>query len=266
MSLFIDILMRTVVETVYLTGIIILIGFFLGVLRNSSIKNFQRSFGIRAVMVTAFIGVPVHELSHAIAALLFRHHINDIKLLQKPDGNGVLGYVNHSYNTRSVYQEIGNFFIGIAPIFGGIASIIVLMRFLMKDAYDKFVQIIISNFHITVLNEEMLKKIMSSYLGLVKSIFSFSNFKNPCFYVFIFLAICISSHISLSSADIKGASRGLAIIFIILFLLNVFGLINNISKFNIEKYNIFITSFLFIAVILSLITFIISLFFVIIKR
>lgn len=266
MNLFFDALMRTVIETIYLTGIIILIGFLLGVLRNNSIKNFQRSFGMNAVMLTAFIGVPVHELSHAIAAILFRHHINDIKLLQKPDGNGVLGYVNHSYNTRSVYQEIGNFFIGVAPIFGGIASIIVLMRFLIKHAYDQFIQIVISNFHITMLNEEILKKIINSYLGLVKAIFSFSNLKNPYFYIFIFLAICISSHISLSSADIKGASRGLAIIFIILFLLNIFGLINNISKFSIEKYNIFITSFLFIAVILSFITFIISLFFVIIKR
>lgn len=266
MNVFIDLLIKTVIETVYLTGAIILVGFFLGVLRDNSIKNFQRSFGMNAVMVTAFIGVPVHELSHAIVAIIFRHHINDMKLLQKPDGNGVLGYVNHSYNTRSIYQEVGNFFIGIAPIFGGIISIIALMRFLVKDAYVKFIQILVANFHITTLNKEIFKGIANSYLGLIKTIFSLSNLKNPCFYLFIFLAICISSHISLSSADIKGASRGLSIIFILLFFLNIFGIINNISKFTIERYNILITSFLFIAVILSLITYIISLIFIAVKR
>lgn len=266
MNVFIDVLMKTVIETVYLTGAIILIGFFLGVLRNNSIKNFQRSFGMKAVMVTGFIGVPIHELSHAIVAVIFRHHINEVKLLQKPDANGVLGYVNHSYNPKSIYQEMGNFFIGIAPIFGGIISIMTLMRFLIKDSYDKFIQILIQNFHITTLNKEIFNSIVNSYLALIKSIFSLSNFKNPYFYLFMFLAICISSHISLSSADVKGASRGLAIIFIILFLLNIFGIINNVSKFSIERYNIFITSFLCIAVILALITFIVSLIFTIIKR
>ncbi|MCD2348614.1 hypothetical protein [Clostridium guangxiense] len=266
MNLFIDVLIRTVIETVYLTGVIILIGFLLGILRNSSIKNFQRSFGMKAVMVTAFIGVPIHELSHAIVALVFRHRINDIKLLQRPDSRGVLGYVNHSYNPRSIYEEVGNFFIGIAPIFGGIISIIILMRFLIKDAYNKFIQIIIVNFHMTTLNSEIFKEIINSYLGLIKTIFSTTNLKNPYFYVFIFLAICISSHISLSSADIKGASRGLAIIFIILFVLNILGIFNDISKLSIERYNIFITSFLLIAVILSVITFIISVIFTIIKN
>lgn len=266
MNVVIDVLMKTVIETVYLTGAIILIGFFLGVLRNSSIKNFQRSFGMKAVMVTGFIGVPIHELSHAIVAVIFRHRITEVKLLQKPDANGVLGYVNHSYNPKSIYQEIGNFFIGIAPIFGGIISIMALMRLLIKNSYDKFIQILVQNFHINTLNKEIFNNIVNSYLGLIKSIFSLSNLKNPYFYLFIFLAVCISSHISLSSADVKGASRGLAIIFIILFLLNIFGIINNVSKFSIERYNIFITSFLFIAVILSLITFIISLIFTIIKR
>lgn len=266
MNVFINVLMKTVIETVYLTGAIILIGFFLGVLRNSSIKNFQRSFGMKAVMVTGFIGVPIHEMSHAIVAVIFRHHITDIKLLQKPDANGVLGYVNHSYNPKSIYQEVGNFFIGIAPIFGGIISMMALMRLLIKDSYNKFIQILTRNFHITALNKDIFNSILNSYLGLIRSIFSLNNFKNPYFYLFMFLAICISSHISLSSADVKGASRGLAIIFVILFLLNIFGIANNISKFSIERYNIFITSFLFIAVILSLITFVVSLIFTIVKK
>ena len=81
----IQLFVKTCVETVNLTGMVILVGFLLGMLRNCSLINFQRGLGSGAVMVTGFIGVPVHELSHGIAALLFGHRITAIKLLQKPD-------------------------------------------------------------------------------------------------------------------------------------------------------------------------------------
>ena len=88
MRFLIELLLKTCIETVYLTGMIILVGLLLGILRNNSIRNFQRSFGSKALMVTGFIGVPIHELSHAIFALLFGHKVNEIKLLQKPDEMG----------------------------------------------------------------------------------------------------------------------------------------------------------------------------------
>jgi hypothetical protein len=62
-------------------------------------------------MVTGVVGVPIHELSHATFALIFGHKIKSIKLFQKPDENEVMGYVQHSYNQGSIYQQAGNFFI-----------------------------------------------------------------------------------------------------------------------------------------------------------
>lgn len=259
MNFFIELFIRSFIETFYLVGVIILIGLLLGMLRSYSIRNLQRSFGSKAVMVTGAIGVPIHELSHAIFALLFGHRIAKIKLLQKPDGNGVMGYVQHSYNQHSIYQQIGNFFIGVAPIFGGIISIITLMRFIIPQAYDRFISILTRSLQITELNKATIQGIINSYEGLIKSIFSFSNFGNPYFYLFLFMAICISSHISLSSADIKGASRGLGIIFLIMLLLNISGLSKYVLAFNIMRYNILITGFLIVAVILSVITFLVSL-------
>lgn len=254
-----ELLIRAMVETVYITGVIILVGLLLGVLRDNSIRNFQRSFGSKAVMVTGFIGVPVHELSHAIFAIIFAHKVTDIKLLQKPDENGVMGYVYHSYNKRSVYQQVGNFFIGIAPIFGGTISIIALMHFIMPQSYNDFIKLLVKNFHVTTLNKTTIEGILSSYGGLIKTIFSLKNFENPLFYLFLFVAICISSHISLSTADVKGASSGLGVIFLILLLLNVFDLSKYISAIWIIRYNIFITGILIVAVFLSVITFLISL-------
>lgn len=251
-------LLKPLIETLYLTGMIILIGFILGILRNSSLKNFIRSFGSNAIMVTGFIGVPIHELSHALLALLFRHSITDIKLLQKPDGNGTLGYVRHSYNPNSIYQQVGNFFIGIAPIFGGLISLIALMKILLPHSYDEFIKISINNLNVTNLNIRAIEGILNSYFKLIENIFTYSNFKNPLFFLFLFVSICISSHISLSKADIKGASKGLGVIFVVLFILNLCGLTNYISILSVIKYNIVLTGFLIVALLFSLITYIFS--------
>jgi hypothetical protein len=259
MNIFIELIIKTIVETFYLTGIVILIGFLLGVLRDNTLINFQRSFGSKALMITGIIGVPIHELSHAILAVLFRHRINSIKLLQKPDVNGVMGYVNHSYSKNSVYQQVGNFFIGIAPIFGGVFSIIALMHFIIPKSYNKLIEVLESGFKVTTLNKSIAEGIINSYTGLLKNIFSLENFRNPYFYIFLFISICISSHISLSSADIKGASKGLGIIFVILITLNIFGLTKYISEIDVIRYNILLTGVLLVAVILSIITYVISL-------
>ncbi|PRR83632.1 hypothetical protein [Clostridium vincentii] len=266
MDYLLTLLIRTSLGTLYMTGMIILVGFILGFLRNHSIANFQRSFGWKAVAITAVIGVPIHEISHAIFCFIFRHKVTKVVLLQKRDENGVLGYVTHSYNPNSIYQQIGNFFIGIAPIFGGIATIIALMHFIIPGTYDEFITISMNNLSITDISGINLNGIFTSYLDLIKIIFSINNLSNPYFILFLFLAICISAHISLSSADIKGASSGFFIIVLIILGLNILGF----SKFNIAesilKYNLILIGFLIVALIFSSITYLISLILSLIKK
>lgn len=258
--------MKTFIETFYITGVIILIGLLLGILRTNLIKNLQKSFGSSAVMITAVIGVPIHELSHAIFAILFGHKVNDIKLFQKPDENGVMGYVDHSYNKKNIYQQIGNFFIGIGPILGGAISIIVLMHFMIPKSYNQFIQILIKNIHITTLNKTVLDAILTSYGELIKTIFLPQNLMNPYFYMFLFVSIAISSHMSLSYADIKGAYKGLVAIFLSLLLLNIFDLSKYIVTIQIIRYNILLTGIMIVAVFLSIIGFIVSLGLLLIRR
>ncbi|MBX4262883.1 DUF3267 domain-containing protein [Clostridium estertheticum] len=266
MNTLIDLVIKTCLDTIYMTGMIILVGFILGFLRNHSIENFQRNFGWKAVAITAIIGVPIHELSHAILCLVFRHKISKLVLLQRKDENGVLGYVNHAYNPNSIYQQTGNFFIGIAPIFGGISAIIALMYTIIPKTYNQFISISMVNINITKINSVSLNGILNSYIDLIKIIFSVTNFSNPYFILFLFLAICISSHISLSSADIKGASKGLIVIFFIVLALNVFGFSKFVMAQGLLKYNIILIGFLIVSLIFSGITYLVSLLLLLIKH
>jgi hypothetical protein len=266
MDFFIKLIVKTMIDTLYMTGMIILVGFILGFLRERSIANFQKVFGWKAIAITAIIGVPIHEISHAIFCFIFGHKIIKIVLLQKRDENGVLGYVNHSYNPKSVYQQTGNFFIGIAPILGGVASIVALMRIIIPKTYNQFITISMNNLDISKLDGAAINGVLNSYINLITSIFSIKNFNNLYFIVFLFLVICISSHISLSSADIKGAYKGLVIIFLLIAVINFLGLSKFVMNESILKYNIVLTGFLIVALIFSSITYIVSLLLSLIKN
>ena len=51
--------------------------------------------------------VPIHELGHAIMCVLFRHKIVATQFFPTDTSQGALGYVQHQYNHKSVYQRLG---------------------------------------------------------------------------------------------------------------------------------------------------------------
>ena len=62
----------------------------------------------------ALFFVPIHELSHLVMAVIFGHKINKVVLFQL--NNTTSGYVEHSWNKKSLYQSFGTFFIASAPL------------------------------------------------------------------------------------------------------------------------------------------------------
>lgn len=236
-----NILLKTLIDLSWFIGIIVIAGLILGFLRNTSMYNYQKRLGRKAIYITGIIGVPVHELSHLIVAILFGHKIKEVKLFQVNDENRTLGYVNHSYNPRNIYHQIGNFFIGIAPIICGSLLIILLLKL--------FVPVSLENTNYLINADGIFK--------FLKNIFSLNNFKRPEFYLFLYFAFSICSHISLSKADIKGAFVGVIFIFIILLILNVFNF-DLFSHINIIKYNLLLTNVLVISIIFSSINLLIS--------
>lgn len=237
-----DILLKTLIDLSYFIGIIVIAGLILGYLRNTSMDNYQRRFGRKAIYITGIVGVPIHELSHLIVALLFGHKIKEVKFFQVNNENRTLGYVNHSYNPRNIYHQIGNFFIGVAPIICGSLIIILLLKIFVPASLENTTDLLNAN----------------GIFKFLRSIFSLNNFKRPEFYLFLYLVFSICSHISLSKADIKGAFIGVIFIFIILLIFNVLN-VDLFSHINIIKYNLLLTNVLIISVIFSSINLLISL-------
>ncbi len=76
-------------------------------------------------------GTIVHEGSHVIACLLFRHRVHRVKWFDPSATDGALGSVEHSYDPSSAYQRVGTIVIGLAPLLAGAAVLLLAARLLL---------------------------------------------------------------------------------------------------------------------------------------
>ncbi|ULT54650.1 hypothetical protein L1999_15950 [Neobacillus drentensis] len=259
---FIQTLLISFLEMFYLVGVIIIIGLILGVLERLSNTYLVRAFGAKGVMVTAWIGTPIHEIGHLIQCFIWGHRVSRIKLLQLNHPSGILGFVEHHYNPNSMYQQVGNFFIGLGPIFSGIGSLILGMYFLVPDSFFAFKTELQRRIKFEQLDITLLKTIVESVSVISKNLFTLENLINPLFWIFLVIAFSISSHIALSTADIRGSAKGLSTIFFILFLFNIISRILNWDTYEmiikLAGYNAYVLAFGSIALLFSFITLVIS--------
>lgn len=154
---------------------------------------------------TGVIGTPIHELSHLVMCIVFGHRINEVSLF-RIGNDGVLGYVNHSYNKKNIYQKVGNYFIGIAPIVLGGLVLLLLMNWLMPYTYGRFSAYI--GAFVRMQQGGVGMDWFPDTLNIMRSMISafFNGLgKDSLWVVFFILAFCIALHVNLSGADIKGS-------------------------------------------------------------
>jgi hypothetical protein len=248
--------------TLYVTGSLILVGVILGIIENRANFYMWRVLGRKGMLATAWIGTPIHELGHLLMCYLFKHRVKKFKLLNLRAPNGVLGYVNHEWNRKSLYQNIGNFFIGMGPIFSGTAALILSMYIFLPNSFAAF-----ENYSILssgMQEQDILSKIIALTAGLFKSIFSAENLTSASFWIYFALAIGISSHIALSKEDLKGAGRGLITIFTFILLINATALILNADISDLFTgflvLNVYLLALSMISIVFSLIRLVLSFF------
>lgn len=228
----------------------------------------QRTWGKMGVLFTGFIGTTVHELSHLIMCIIFRHKVKRIRLFRPIQGSkdGVLGYVSHTYNPQSTYQKIGNFFIGIAPILIGTLLLHTLFKYLLPESYHYLsiqFEVIYEALSVGPIEWQALLQLLGTTLvELVKVTAQTTNWGEFDFYIFVVLMYSISTHMTLSKTDIKGALSGVVTLYIALcigsVLLFFFTKDFNVFINIVMSINIYIGLFMMIGMIFLLLALMIS--------
>lgn len=184
-----------------------------------------KSLGHKSIVLSAAIGTPVHELSHAFFCLIFGHKIKKIVFFT-PNNFATLGYVTHSYNNRNPWQVIGNFVIAIAPILGGIFTIYWLTVLLLPSGGH--ILLLFSHHSQKHIAEFSLPVVLSICKGvwlLLQQDYLVSPFKVFC-WCYLCASICL--HLCPSREDLKGSGAGFSFVLILLLitsaLSNYFGL------------------------------------------
>lgn len=205
-----EIITNFLYQLIFSVGILVAFGVLIYILLKLFCK-ITGSTGTKILLITGVIGTPVHELSHALMCIIFGHKVIEIKLYQPNSNDGTLGYVKHTFNPKNLYQQIGNFFIGVAPIIFGSGILLLLMYSFVPSIYSlvtselQFVSLLSTDFF----DFSTYAGYFDLFLEIFYDIINFNNFDNIWWWIFIVLAIMISSHMELSITDIKEGLKGL---------------------------------------------------------
>ena len=172
-------------------------------------------FGWKSVLWTGWLGTPIHELSHAIMCKVFRHRIDDMALFEPDKQSGRLGYVRHSWTRGNWYEEIGNVFIGIAPLMGGSITLIGLLWLFFPEAAGAALEIGRSS------DEGVVGQTLAVVETIFASILEWRNFGTAGFWVFVYLVLCVGSHMAPSRSDYRGAGKGAVMLLITMLAVGV---------------------------------------------
>ncbi len=202
----------------------------------------------------AWLGTSIHELGHAIFAIIFAHKISEIKLFTPGSGKS-LGHVKHSYTKGNPYQTLGNFFIGLGPILLGTFLLLVVTWLLFGiDIFS------LAERYEVVFSIELFKSfnaILNAIVNIGSGVWHYFDLiltgpKTTWWklVLFFYLFYAIGSSITLSSADMKGAFKGFLYFVIVLFIFNVGTLwIGGFTTTFFRQVNQYLSGFYFLIIV-----------------
>ena len=241
----------------YTLGIVVICGLCVSFFRFLFEKMLGGRWGYRVVLATSIVGTPIHELGHALMCLLFGHRITAMALWQPRAKDGTIGFVTHTFNRRNPYHVLGNLFIGVGPIFSGMAVLTLAVWLGFPSAFGGFIaaahQAAQSGDIPGMLFEglSLLPRMGQELIGgdptsLWRSI--------PA----ILLILAVSQHISLSVEDIKGALRAVPLYLLLIVILTVIcgllgGTVMDAVLGGLALFSGYMTAFFLLALAASLI-------------
>ncbi len=244
----------TLLQLLGIFGIFFLLGYILSFIQTTTHRNYRDTVGWKGILWTAWFGTPIHELGHIIFAKIFRHKVNSFRIFAPNEETGGLGHVDHSYSKKSVYQSIGNFFIGAAPmIFGGII-LTLLVHFVLPNGKEVLGPLMSET--------PAFGNIWPAIKNIFTGLFTVENMTSWNFWLFLYISFCISSHMAPSKQDRVGMWKGFAWIVILFLIINIFAVLLKVDPTNyilkINQYLSIFTAIFIYATVISLSHLIIS--------
>ncbi len=226
-SIWLEALKRAVVWMLCTVGVLVAFGLILGKMESMVNDRLVTTFGYGAILATAFVGTPIHELSHLLVALLFGFRIIRVELFRPFSAlvDGKLGFVEYAADA-TLKSQIGRFLAGIAPLALGCVFILLFFRILIPEVYKEADTRCDSAW----LNNKKHRGIKSIgafikgfFIGLRKLKFWGVIRLIICFYI----TASIAMHMTLSAADIESGLTGFFVLFLIFY---IYGLISAALK------------------------------------
>ena len=172
---------------------------------------------------TGWLGTPIHESSHLLMCPVFRHRVDEVAFFEPDRKSGRLGYVRHSFHQGNWFEEMGNLFIGIAPLIGGSVVLLTLLFVFYPDAANAaWAATSISENHPTILDGAQAANavdLSSSPAGIweqlwlrtnamVSKLLTLADWTGPRWWIFLYLVLCVGSHMAPSKSDYQGSFKG----------------------------------------------------------
>jgi len=174
-----------------------------------------RRLGWSGVWITGWLGVPIHELSHAGACLVFGHKLKRVRLFSPDRATGRLGDVQHAFNPRSAWQQFGRFFIGVAPLVGGSLALWALSSAVAPEGV-RFQPLAAGSGP-----GPALAAAIDQGAALLRALTEPAVLGRWTTWAFLYLCLCIGAHMAPSGTDLKCGVTGLALAVAALLLLNL---------------------------------------------
>lgn len=169
--------------------------------------------GLPLTLTMGFFAVPLHELSHLLAARLCGHKIEKVSFFW-PSPDGRLGYVAHSYR-RKWYTPFSLLLIGLAPLLGGALAVYLATYLLVPSV-------------LTLMSDLEIDSVSSWFAAVMQvlSVLASEPFVKSAAWSWLMLSVLLFS--VPSKADFKGCLSAvilLALVFVLVGVFNPDGLI-----------------------------------------
>lgn len=203
-----ELAVRSLAAFLSTVGVLTLFGLLMGLIEGVSTRYLYQLLGWGGIVLTGFIGTPVHELCHWLMCKVFTLPVAEVALFRPVAGrtDGVLGYVNYSYNPSSLWQRLGCFFVGIAPMLLGTVVLLVLVRLLLPEA---FAAVKVRAGAAARQGSGPVAVAGAVCAGFFAGLGQLRRWGILRGIVCLYLLLSISTHMTLSPADLRGASAGL---------------------------------------------------------